>query len=110
MAGLALPDLAMLWEMKADGATCFGLHLTADEKHVVVHGELEISKITVDGQKEWAFAGRDIVTGDCTLARGSVLVMDFNGERYSVESWKSYCLARPERDQSVVPDGGGCSA
>jgi hypothetical protein len=85
VVALAFPDLTLLWETKADSATCFGLHLTADEKHVVVHGELEISKLTVDGHKEWAFAGRDIFTGECVVAERAVLVTDFNGEQYSID-------------------------
>lgn len=85
VACLALPDLGLLWQAEADTATCFGLYATADEKHLVIHGELEISKVTLAGHKEWAFSGRDIFTGTCTVAQGSVLVTDFNGERYSID-------------------------
>jgi outer membrane protein assembly factor BamB len=85
VAALGFPDLALLWEARADSATCFGLHLTADEGHVVVHGELEISKLTVDGHKEWEFAGRDIFTGECVIAGNAIFVTDFNGEQYCID-------------------------
>jgi hypothetical protein len=85
VCALGLPDLALRWELEADRAACLGLYQTADDKHVVVHGELEICKITVDGRREWAYAGRDIFTGDCTLVEGAVLVADFNGQRYAID-------------------------
>ena len=85
VAALRLPDLFLLWQAKADDATCFGLHVTPDEQHVVVHGELEISKFTVDGQKEWAFAGKDIFTGVCTIRENAVVVEDFNAEEYFID-------------------------
>lgn len=85
VAALALPDLTLLWAMKADDATCFGLYLTGDQRHVVVHGELEISKITADGHKLWSFSGRDIFTGEFALNQGIVLVTDFNGDKYVID-------------------------
>lgn len=85
VAALALPDLGLLWQAKVDDATCFGLHVTPDERHVVVHGELAISKFTVDGQKEWAFSGKDIFTGACIIRERTVVVTDFNDEEYCVD-------------------------
>ena len=81
VAALSLSDLRLLWQAKADDATCFGLHVTPDEQHVVVHGELEISKLTLDGQKEWAFSGKDIFTGACTIREDAIVVEDFNAEK-----------------------------
>lgn len=85
VACLSLPNLALLWQAEADGATCFGLYATADEQHVLVHGELEISKRAVGGQKEWGFSGRDIFTGACALTERAVVVTDFSGQRYSID-------------------------
>jgi hypothetical protein len=84
VAALGLPDLVLLWQAKADVASCFGLHVTPVEQHVVVHGELEISKFTMDGQKEWAFSGRDIFTGACAIHEGVVVVADFNEEEHFI--------------------------
>lgn len=85
MAALALPDLRLLWQVKADDATCFGLHVTPDDQHVVVHGELAISRFAVDGQKEWEFSGKDIFTGACAIREGAVVVSDFNDEEYLID-------------------------
>ncbi len=85
VASLALPELALVWQAKVDEATCFGLHLTPDEEHLVVHGELEISKLTLDGRRAWAFSGRDIFTGECAIRGNTVVVEDFDGRRYSID-------------------------
>ena len=85
VVALRLPDLGLLWQAKADEATCFGLHVTPDDEHVVVHGELAISKFTIDGHKEWEFTGQDIFTGECALRGAAVVVADFNGQGYSID-------------------------
>jgi hypothetical protein len=41
----------------------FGLHVSPGEEAIVVHGELEISKWTFDGQRLWSFRSADIFTG-----------------------------------------------
>jgi hypothetical protein len=85
VAALELPDLGLLWQAKADDATCFGLHVTPDEKHVVVHGEQWISKFTVGGHKEWEFSGGDIFTGSLCIREGVIVVTDFNGLEYRID-------------------------
>jgi len=84
VAALRLPNLVLLWQARADDATCFGLHVTPDENHVLVHGELEIGKFTPDGHTKWKYAGQDIFTGTFAVNEGNVLVTDFNGQRYSI--------------------------
>ncbi len=85
VAALSLPNLVLLWQAKADDATCFGLYVTPDEQHVVVHGELEISKFTVDGQREWTFSGKDIFSGAFAIREDAVVVEDFNAEEYFID-------------------------
>ncbi len=90
---LGVPALVLLWETKADSATCFGLHVTADQQHLVVHGELEISKLSVNGQKVWGFTGRDVFTGECSLADGTVVATDFSGKRYTIDLQRGVATA-----------------
>ena len=77
--------LSVLWQARVDGGTCFGLCLAPDEQHLVVHGELEMSKVAVDGRKLWAFSGEDIFTGDCVVYDSAVMVTDFTGQRYTID-------------------------
>ena len=85
VAALTLPDLRLIWHAKGDDVTCFGLHVTPDELHVVVHGELAISMFTMDGQEKWTFFGKDIFSGACAIHEGAVIVTDFVRDEYSID-------------------------
>jgi hypothetical protein len=75
----------LLWQADADDATCFGLHVGLGESCLVVHGELEISRFTLDGRRVWAFGGKDIFSGELVVAERSIVVTDFEGQRYSID-------------------------
>ena len=57
---LSLPSLAMLWHKTIDGATCFGVFKSPDGEGLLIHGELDITKITFDGDILWSTSGKDI--------------------------------------------------
>src|SRR3990172_4093057 len=78
------PDLALRWHVQGDQATCLGVHLTHDQSFLVVHGELEISLLTLEGQRVWSCSGRDVFTGDLKVDEQTVHVVDFNGARYTI--------------------------
>lgn len=82
---LAVPSLDVRWHHDADPATCFRLHLTPDEQAIVVHGELEISKWTFDGEQVWSFGGADIFTGELSIIGRTVVVADFEGRVYRID-------------------------
>ena len=81
---MGLPQLALRWQVEGDQATCFGLHPTRDRASLVVHGELEISRLTLDGQKIWSCSGRDIFSGELKVDEKVVHAVDFNGATYAI--------------------------
>ncbi len=85
IVALSLPDLLLRWQVRADEATCFGLHLSPDGLHVIVHGERTISMFTLDGELLWAFCGKDIFTGACEVGGDIITVWDFNGDKYCID-------------------------
>lgn len=85
---LALPDLSLLWQTKADTATCFQVFKLQED--YIVHGELEISRIDEKGQIKWQFSGEDIFLklegGDgFELTTDSILLCDFNNKKYKID-------------------------
>ena len=57
---LSIPNLNLNWQTKADGATCFEIfELNQD---FIIHGELEISRISKEGRIIWQRCGADIFT------------------------------------------------
>lgn len=57
---LSFPDLELLWSVKGDAFSCFGIYPYEDD--CIVHGELEISRVNSDGEKLWSRGGLDIWT------------------------------------------------
>lgn len=84
VACLALPDLSLLWSERGYPATCFGLHLTPDEDALVVHGELEITKFSLSGEKLWSFMGQDIFTGKFSIEGNNIVAEDFESGWYHI--------------------------
>jgi hypothetical protein len=57
---LSIPDLKLIWKIKADQFTCFGIFKYQD--NYIVHGELEISRLDNNGNILWQQSGADIFT------------------------------------------------
>ncbi|MCU0865577.1 MAG: hypothetical protein MUC36_17465 [Planctomycetes bacterium] len=103
LVALALPGLALLWKIQADEGTCFGVHRTPDQCHVVVHGELSIRKFTLDGRQLWSFAGKDIFTGGCVVEDREVVVTDFAANEYRLDLDTGEMVAGPARTVAELP-------
>ncbi len=74
----------VVWTTRGDDVTCFGLHLPPDRKALIVHGELEISKLSPEGKILWHTSGRDIFTGSLSIEGDRIKVVDFEGTVYAI--------------------------
>jgi len=81
---LSLPSLEILWNKKIDGATCFGVFISPDGHGILIHGELDISKITFTGEIIWTTSGKEIFTEGFTINEGYIVAVDFNNEKYRI--------------------------
>ncbi|OCK49493.1 hypothetical protein BA768_09010 [Chryseobacterium sp. CBo1] len=57
---LSIPYLNLLWQTKADPATCFEIYKYKES--YIIHGELQISRLDNDGKILWQQGGQDIFT------------------------------------------------
>jgi hypothetical protein len=85
---LSLPDLALLWVLKADAFTCLSVY--PYEADCIVHGELEISRVNSEGKILWQQGGRDIwITLDGTesfvMKEDCIQAVDFEYNRYTFD-------------------------
>lgn len=87
-----IPSLQKNWSIRADSATCFGVYYIHLHNCLIVHGELEISRISLDGKIQWQTGGKDIFTGDFHLTDNVITVVDFNNYKYKIS----------------IKDGGNC--
>jgi hypothetical protein len=83
-----LPKLTLNWKRELDPATCFGIYSFKDD--FIIHGELEIRRIDVDGNTKWDFSARDIfVTQDGTesikLTEDNIELTDWGGDKYILD-------------------------
>ena len=82
---LALPNLELIWSTEVDQATCFGVHYSATHNALISHGELDIARLSMDGEIVWKSGGADIFTGDLFLKDNHIEVTDFKNRRYLLD-------------------------
>jgi len=84
---LDLDTLNVIWHTKVDQVTCFGVYLVKD--HLIVHGEISISSISLSGKINWQQSGEDIFTTidgkeDFEIKEELIQVKDFNNKKYKI--------------------------
>jgi hypothetical protein len=85
---LELPSFAVNWRSQLDPATCFGIY--EFENDLIIHGELEISRIDLKGNKKWDFSARDIFVTPggkhaIEIEKGSIKLRDWGGYEYVID-------------------------
>jgi hypothetical protein len=70
-----------------DFATCFSIYKY--EKDFIVHGEIDISRITINGDIKWQYSGADIfvnLNGELSfdIVGEEIRLIDFQGNRYTL--------------------------
>ena len=70
------------WATAVDWATCFGVYYFSEKDALISHGELEISRLDMNGAVLWNASGRDIFSEGIRLTDAWVEAVDFYHERY----------------------------
>lgn len=84
---LNIPDLTLKWKGQVDYVTNFSVQKLEDD--LLVHGELEIIRITKLGEIKWRFGGHDIwVNNDgfpvITILYDQIKLLDYQSNCYSI--------------------------
>lgn len=82
-----LPGLTLIWKKEFDLATCLSIYPFKDD--FIIHGELQIKRIDMEGNVKWDFSANDIfVTKDGSeaikLFGDRIEVTDWNGDTYAL--------------------------
>jgi hypothetical protein len=91
VCALALPSLELLWRRKVDTATCFGIYYSAEEDCLFSHGECEIARLTLSGERVWSAIGADIFTEGFALHADYLEAVDFNRFVYRIDVKTGNC-------------------
>lgn len=85
---LSIPKLTLEWITKADEATCF--QIFKHKEDFIIHGELNISRLTRNGEILWQNSGADIFTTEkgednFELRNEIIQVRDWNNQLYKFD-------------------------
>lgn len=85
---LEIPYLKLIWQKDFDAFTIFSFYKLEDD--LIIHGELEIFRITKEGEIVWRFGGRDIwfnVEGkpEITIEKNTIRLFDFVSNEYVLD-------------------------
>jgi len=70
------------WSRSVDPATCFGIHWDPAHEALISHGELQISRLSLDGEEIWSAGGADIFSEGFRCLGSGIEVIDFNRSAY----------------------------
>lgn len=75
----------LLWSVRVDTATCFGIHWENQQRALLSHGELEITRLSMDGAIIWQASGADIFSEGFCLLSDYIEAVDFNKSVYQFD-------------------------
>jgi len=84
---LNIPDLTLKWTGQVDHITNFSVQKLEDD--LLVHGELEITRITKLGEIKWRFGGHDIWVNnngfpEITVLHDRIKLVDYQSNFYAI--------------------------
>ena len=85
---LEIPSLDLIWNKEFDAFTNMSIYKL--ENDFIIHGELEIFRITKEGEIVWSFGGRDIwvnIEGkpEITIENNTIRLFDFESNEYVID-------------------------
>jgi hypothetical protein len=83
--GVEIPSSAVLWQYCSHADAYFGLYLDHDHSSILIHGELHILKLSLQGTVLWTTSGRDIFTGPFEVTAEAIYATDFNGDIHRID-------------------------
>lgn len=91
---LSIPNLDLKWNKRVDPATCFSIYHFKDD--LVIHGELQISRIDFEGNEKWTFAARDIF-----VAQDGTECFSIQNDKIHVKDWGGYEYILDENGKTI---------
>jgi hypothetical protein len=83
--GVDISSGVVLWQHCSHAWAYFGLYLEQDRSAIIIHGELDILKLSLQGVVLWSAGGRDIFTGPFEIAADAIYATDWNGDIYRID-------------------------
>lgn len=101
LACLGMSPVELIWSKQVDAATCFGIYYEPLQDALISHGELDIARVSDDGELIWSQSGADIFTEGFYLRPECIEAIDFSGRRYCL-SYGTGTEVKPPDEVSQV--------
>ena len=85
LCSISLPALDLRWKTQVYLVSCYDVYYSAKHDCLITHGELEIARVGLSGNKVWSFPGNDIFSGAFMLSDEIIEVVDSEGQRFAIE-------------------------
>ncbi len=106
-ARLDVANWRIAWRVEAAWISCFGVFDDPDDANaVIIHGEMEITKLSLNGDALWKVDGADIFTepdrgSGLVFQNHTVIARDWNGWTYTIDTATGQVsVQKPEEDES----------
>lgn len=106
-ACLDVANWRIAWRVEAAWISCFGVFADPDDANaVIIHGETEITKLSLNGDVLWKVDGADIFTepkrsSGLVFQNHTVIARDWNGWTYTIDmATGQVSVQKPEEDES----------
>ncbi|PCJ64855.1 MAG: hypothetical protein COA58_11305 [Bacteroidetes bacterium] len=85
---LSIPNLDLIWKTQADPASCF--EIFKFNESYIIHGEMEISRLNLNGEVMWQKSGADIFTtekgtDDFEITESYIKATDWGNRTYKFD-------------------------
>ncbi len=85
---LSIPNLDLIWKTQADSCTCF--EIFKFKESYIIHGEIEISRLNLNGEIMWQESGVDIFTteegiNDFEITESYIKAIDWGNRIYKFD-------------------------
>lgn len=85
---LEIPTLDLIWRKEIDFITNFSIHKVEDD--FIIHGELDIKRISKSGEIIWSFGGRNIWVNqegktEFSIENNQIHLFDFESNEYILD-------------------------
>jgi hypothetical protein len=98
---IQLQPFEVLWSLRVDSATCYGIHFHPETKALLSHGELEITRFAEDGTILWQSGSHEIFTGAFALKQSYIEAEDLEGNQHHFSYSTGERAAEPLRGSDV---------
>ncbi len=106
LVSIKIPTLTINWKLEPDLAEIFEFYNL--ENDILVRGELQIHRISLNGEIKWSFGGSDIwvnIDGkpEVTILNDKIKLIDFNHDEYVIDFYGNSIIDRKtEPNMKVV--------